>query len=170
MMRYFLFLILILALTGCWPSSVSLVDSGSMPPEWKTFSVTTLENNAPNAPLSYSATLSEKLKDGVQNNTRLLLNPEAGKGEVTIEGKITNYTVIPVAMQGDDNSAKNRLTISVQFTIFVTAPTEDKMTLTSTRFVDYDSNTDLASNEAALLEEINTQIVQDVINKLLSNW
>jgi hypothetical protein len=44
------------------------------------------------------------------------------------------------------------------------------MNLTSTRFVDFDSNTDLATVERTLLEEINTQIVQDVINKLLSNW
>ena len=53
---------------------------------------------------------------------------------------------------------------------FISAPTEDKMTLTSTRFVDYDSQSDLATVETNLLEEINTQIAQDVINKLLSNW
>jgi hypothetical protein len=141
-----------------------------MPPEWKTFSIKTLENNAPNTPLSFSATLSEKLKDGVQNNTRLLLNSEVGKGEVSIEGIISNYSITPIAMQEGDNSAKNRLTVSVQFTIFVSAPKEDKMTLTSTRFVDYDSNSDLATQESSLLEDINIQIVQDVINKLLSNW
>lgn len=169
-MRYFLFLLVPFILTACWPSSISLIDTGSMPPEWKTFSVKTLENNAPNTPLSYAATLSERIKDGVQNNTRLLLNPEVGKGEVSIEGVISNYTITPIALQEGDNSEKNRLTISVQFTIFVTAPKEDKMVLTSTRFIDYDSNTDLASEEARLLDEINTQIVQDVINKLLSNW
>jgi hypothetical protein len=157
-------------LSGCWPSSVSFRDTGSMPEEWKTFSVTTLENDAPNTPISYAAQLSEKLKDGVQNNTRLLLNPAVGKGEISIEGKISSYTIIPVAIQEGDNSAKNRLTISVQFTIFITVPEEDKMTLTSTRFIDYDSNTDLASVESSLLDEISTQIVQDVINKLLSNW
>ena len=164
------FSILIMVISGCWPSSVSFRDTGSMPEEWKTFSVTTLENDAPNTPISYAAQLSEKLKDGVQNNTRLLLNPVVGKGEISIEGKISSYTIIPVAIQEGDNSAKNRLTISVQFTIFITAPEEDKMTLTSTRFVDYDSNTDLASVESSLLDEISTQIVQDVINKLLSNW
>jgi hypothetical protein len=141
-----------------------------MPPEWKTFSIKTLENNAPNTPLSFSATLSEKLKDGVQNNTRLLLNSEVGKGEVSIEGIISNYSITPIAMQEGDNSAKNRLTVSVQFIIFVSAPKEDKMTVTSTRFVDYDSNTDLATQESALLDDISVQIVQDVINKLLSNW
>ncbi len=170
MMKFIFFSILLIGLTGCWPSSVSFRDTGSMPEEWKTFSVKTLENNAPNTPLSYAALLSEKLKDGVQNNTRLLLNPIVGKGEVSIEGNISSYSIIPVAIQEGDNSAKNRLTISVQFTIFITEPQEDKMTLTSTRFVDYDSNTDLASVESSLLDEISTQIVQDVINKLLSNW
>jgi outer membrane lipopolysaccharide assembly protein LptE/RlpB len=141
-----------------------------MPEEWKTFSVKTLDNNAPNTPISYAAQLSEKLKDGIQNNTRLLLDPETGKGEIYLEGVISSYSVTPVAIQEGDNSAKNRLTVSVQFTIFVSAPEEDKIMLTSTRFVDYDSNVDLATQENSLLEEVSTQIVQDVINKLLSNW
>jgi len=169
-MRLTIVLSLLIILSSCWPSSVSLVDSGSMPEEWKTFSVKTIENNAPNTPLNYSAVLTEELKDGIQNNTRLQLNPETGKGEIVVEGNVVSYSIIPVAMQEGDDAAKNRLTISVQFTIFVSAPEEDKMTLTSTRFVDYDSQTDLATVESSLLDEINTQIVQDVINKLLSNW
>ncbi len=169
MSRLFLLFIPLL-LSSCWPTSVSLIDSGSMPPEWKTFSVVTLENEAPNTPLSYSANLSEKIKDGVQNNTRLTLNPKTGEGEVVIEGKIVNYSVTPIALQEGDNATKNRLTVSVQFTIFVHAPKEDQMQMTSTRFVDYSSSTDLASIENSLLDEITTQIVQDVINKLLSNW
>lgn len=168
-MKYLLLLSLILSLSSCWPTRVSFID-GTMPEEWKTFSVKTLDNNAPNTPISYAAQLSEKLKDGLQNNTRLLLNPETGKGEVYIEGVISNYTITPVAIQEGDNSAKNRLTVSVQFTIFVSEPEEDKILLTCTRFVDYDSNTDLATSESTLLEEVSTQIVQDVINKLLSNW
>lgn len=168
-MRYLFLLILIASLSSCWPTRISFID-GTMPEEWKTFSVKTLDNNAPNTPISYAAQLSEKLKDGLQNNTRLLLNSETGKGEVYIEGVISNYTITPVAIQEGDNSAKNRLTVSVQFTIFVSAPEEDKIALTTTRFVDYDSNTDLATAESTLLEEVSTQIVQDVINKLLSNW
>ena len=157
-------------LVGCYPTSISFIDSGSMNEEWKTFTVKTLENRAPNAPSSYPVTLSEKIKDGVQNNTRLSLNPNLGKGEVNIEGTISSYTVMPIALQEGDNAAKNRLTVTVNFTIFVTKPEEEEMTLTSTRFVDYDSKTDLASVESTLLEEVTTQVVQDVINKLLSNW
>tara|TARA_B100001758_G_C18390062_1_gene602379 strand:+ start:1214 stop:1723 length:510 start_codon:yes stop_codon:yes gene_type:complete len=162
--------ILLFILTSCWPVSVSLIDKGSMPEEWKTFSVKTLNNKAPNAPLSYSPNLTEQIKDGIQNNTRLQLNTQSNKAEIIIEGSVNNYNLSPIALQEGDNAAKNRLTISTQFTIFIQKPEESIMKLTSTRFADYDSNTDLSSVENQLLDEINEQIVQDVINKLLSNW
>ena len=34
----------------------------------------------------------------------------------------------------------------------------------------YDSQTDLAAAESGLLDEVNNQITQDLINKLMSNW
>lgn len=169
-MKFGTLILLIILLSSCWPSSVSFKDKGSMPEEWKTFSVKTLEVLAPNAPLSYSANLTEQLKDGIQNNTRLLLNTNFGKGEVNIDGKITNYSVNPIAIQGNDNATQNRLTITVQFSIEITKPKEELISVTSTRFSDFDANTNLAGVESKLLEEINTQIIQDVINKLMSNW
>ena len=75
-MKWILLILIPLVMTSCWPSSVSFVDKGSMPPEWNDFTLKTLDSNAPNAPLSYPATLSEAIKDGVQNNTKLLLLPE----------------------------------------------------------------------------------------------
>lgn len=169
-MKIGVYTLLFLTLSSCWPSSVSFVDKGSMPEEWKIFSVKTLENNAPNAPLSYPITLSESIKDGVQNNTKLKLNTSPNSGEVQIEGVITNYSVSPIAIQAGDVAAKNRLTVSVNFKIYIKSPKEDEMTVSSTRFSDFDSALDFASVEQELINEINKQIVQDVINKLLSNW
>ena len=157
-------------LSSCWPTSVSFKDKGSMPASWKTFSIKTLEINAANCPLSYSAALTEKLKDGIQNNTRLALNTRLGKGEVNIEGLISSYNVMPLAIQGNDNASQNRLTISVQFSIFVSEPKEDIINLTATRFADFNASTNLSTVESQLVDEISEQIVQDVINKLLSNW
>ncbi len=168
-MKFIYFSFLSILLTSCWPKSISFKD-GSMPPEWKTFAVKTLELSAPTAPISYAPNLSEKIKDGIQNNTKLILNPKKEQAEISIEGTISNYLVTPIAIQPGDNAAKNRLTISVNFTIFISQPKEDKMILTSTRFSDYDASSDLASIESQLLEEINKQIVQDLINKLFSNW
>jgi hypothetical protein len=110
------------------------------------------------------------LRDGVQNNTRLLINNDADNAEINITGTISRYTITPVALQEGDNAAKNRLTVSVRFEILISKPEEDEMTLTSTRFVDYDVSTDISVVETELLSEVNEQIVQDVINKLMSNW
>ena len=169
-MKIILFTILGFLFSSCWPEIISLQDTGGMPEEWKTFTLKTLENKAPNTPLSYAALLSEKTKDAIQNNTRLMLNPTNGSGELAIEGIITNYSITPVALQEGDNSQKNRLSISVEFSIFVSVPKEEKITLNTTRFVDYSSSVDLATAESELLEEVNNQITQDLINKLMSNW
>jgi len=156
-------------LTSCWPSSVSFKDSGSMPEEWKSFSVEMIENRAPNCPLNYGPILTEVLKDGIQNNTRLLLNTE-GEGELIVSGGITTYNVAPIAIQENDNASKNRLTIRVQFEFLINTTEKEKVSFSASRFADFDSNVNLASIESQLIEDINGQISQDVINKLLSNW
>ncbi|MCR9172199.1 MAG: LPS assembly lipoprotein LptE [bacterium] len=161
--------VVLFGLTSCWPTRVSFVDV-SMPEEWKSFTVKTLENNTGNAPLSYNATLTELIKDGIQNNSRLSLEDNVDNSEVNIEGIISSYTITPVALQEGDAAAQNRLTVTVQFEIFISEPEEDIMELTSSRFIDYDANTDLGTVENELLSEVSDQIVQDVLNKLFSNW
>ena len=169
-MRKLLFIpIITFLLSSCWVESVSFID-GNTPEEWKFFSLKTMENNAPNTPLSYAAQLSEKVKDQIQNNTRLLLSSSPNETQIDIEGKINSYTITPVAIQQGDAAAQNRLTVSTTFTIFIKEPKEEQRIVSATRFVDYNSGTDLATVEATLLEEVNAQIAQDVINKLTSNW
>lgn len=169
-MKYWPILFVALVLGSCWPSSISFMDKGSMPEEWKTFTVSTLENNSSTAPTNLAFTLTEALKDGIQNNTRLLLNPIDGAGELVLEGAIRGYDVSPIALQPGDVAAQNRLTIRCDFTLFISAPEEDQMVFSISRFADFDSNQDISSVEESLIEEIQIQIVQDVINKLLSNW
>ena len=105
-MRIIPLFVLLFLLGACWPESISFRDSGGMPVEWKTFTIENLENTAPNCPLSFAPLLTEQLKDGVQNNTRLLLNTKKGAGEVNISGVISNYQVQPIAIQGADNASQ----------------------------------------------------------------
>ena len=164
----FLFL-LVMVIGACWPSSIGFRDSGSMPEAWKSFTVEMIENNAANCPLSYGPVLTEILKDGIQNNTRLVLNTD-GEGELVLTGVISAYNVMPIAVQDNDNASQNRLTISVKFELIVNEPEADKINFSATRFADFESNVNLASVESQLIDDINSQISQDVINKLLSNW
>jgi hypothetical protein len=123
-----------IGLSACWPSSFSFRDKGGMPEEWKTFTLKTLELDAATCPLNFAALLSEKMKDGVQNNTPLLINTTYGKGEVNMEGKITQYSVMPLAVQGNNNASQNRLTMSVAMSINITKPKEEQWTLTDESF------------------------------------
>ena len=133
-------------------------------------SIQNLENTAPNCPLSFGALLTEQLKDGVQNNTRLLLNTSFGKGEINMEGAITAYQVQPLAIQGADEASSNRLTMTLQMKININAPKEEVWQFSTTRFADFSASTNLADVEKKLFDEIAAQMVQDLINKLYSNW
>ncbi len=169
-MKILLSLAVLVLLSSCWPSSVSFVDSGSMPEEWKQFFVKTIKNNAPNTPISYNSILTEDVKDAVQNGTRLNLATRTEDAQLEIEGVITSYSITPIALQEGDNASQNRLSVSVKFDIYINSPEDDEMHMVSTRFFDYPASTDLAQVESEFLKEVNKQIVQDVVNKLLSNW
>src|SRR5690554_689496 len=98
-MKIFLLTILAFLFTSCWPTSLSFRD-GSVPPEWKRFMVTTLENKAANAPISYSSQLSEKIKDGIQNRVGLsLVSNESDDPQITINGSIDSYNITPLSLQ-----------------------------------------------------------------------
>lgn len=141
-----------------------------MPEDWKKFYIAPLEMTSATAPSSYPANLSEALRTGIQNNTRLKLGSKLENSEVKISGVIASYGTSPVAIQQNDQASKNRLTITVNFTIVTPSKGLEELKLTSTRFADYDAALQLVDVETRLLEEINQQVVQDVINKLLSNW
>ena len=157
------------SLCSCWPTRIGFVDD-SMPQEWKEFYVTPLELSAATAPSNYNATLTESLRSGIQNNTRLKMLTKTNDSAVQISGSVNSYNTTPQAVTNGDNAQKNRLTVSVNFTIITPTKGLEKMQMTSTRFADYDASQQLADVESQLLELINQQIVQDVINKLRSNW
>ncbi len=168
-MRFGLLIISVFILTSCWPTRIGFKDQ-NFPEEWKVFHLKTLNNRSPNTPLSYSAILSEVIKDGIQNSTSLALGTSPDEAQLQIEGTIDSYTITPLAILEGDQASQNRLSVSVTFKIYISEPEEDEMTLRSTRFIDYDAGVDLGVVESTLLDAVNEQIVQDVINQLFSNW
>ncbi len=159
-----------LVLIACWPKSFLSMQDSSIPEDWKDFYIVPIELNTATAPANYGNILSEDLRTGVQTNTRLKLSPVLDSADVKISGVVTNYSTSPIAIQQGDNASKNRLTITVQFTILSPTKGLEEQQLTATRFADYESSQQLSDVEQDLLISINQQIRQDLINKLLSNW
>lgn len=140
----------------------------SIPPEAKTISIAYIENNADLVEPTLSQQLTESLRDRFLSQTDLTL--VESDGDLQLEGEIRKYDVTPVAIQGNETSALNRLTISVfiRFTNTID-PTMDFETAFS-RFEDYPSTNDISQVKDALIPDINEQLVDDIFNKAVVNW
>lgn len=161
---YLIILSTLLLLSGC-SVEYSMIDNSI---DADTFSVDLFDEQAANAPAGYGATFTDFLKDFMISRTKLALsNTEA---DIEISGRIVRYNTSPVSVQSDEVAAANRLTVSVAVTVINNRDEMQSFENTFSQFSDYDSADDLASVEEALLEDINTKLSQDIINKLTSNW
>jgi hypothetical protein len=156
--------------SSCYPTSVSFKDN-SIDSNLKTFSVINFELVAPNAPVSYPITFTEFLKDGILANTKLkLLKSGEPNCHLIFSGEVTDYVIQPVSIQGNNVAAQNRLTIGLRIEIENTLDPDKSLEFRPRRFADYNSDQDINSIESQLLATINEQLLQDILNKLQSDW
>lgn len=140
----------------------------SIPPEAKTVSIQYFPNNAPLIHPSLSQSLTEALKDRFLTETNLTLVEQ--NGDLNFEGSIINYVVTPVAIQGDETAAMNRLSITIRVKFINTIDEKQNYENNFSRYEDYLSSADLSSVEEALITTINVQLVDDMFNKAVINW
>ncbi len=161
-----LILSLVVALAGC---KVNYSFTGaSIPPEVKTINIKYFPNNAKLVDPSLSQKLTDALRDKFSSETNLMLVNTGG--DLILEGSITDYNTTPVAIQGNDQAALNRLTIKIAVTY--TNTIDDKMSFENTfsRYSDYSSTQNLQDVQGQLIDEINQMLVEDVFNKAVVNW
>ncbi len=166
MMRRLLF-VLIFALTGGCGGGYSFTGA-SISPDVKTVSVTFFENYAQLVNPALSQTVTESLKDIFLVQTSLEVIQR--DGDLQFEGSIVDYSVRPLAIQSDEQAAQNRLTISLSVIFTNTKDSEKDFESRFTRFGDFDSDQDLSAVEDELVEQITTELVQDIFNKSVVNW
>ena len=158
--------LIVLLFAGC-RMSVSLT-GGTVDPRAKTVAITTFPNNASLVNPTLSQSFTTALKDKIQGQTPLTIVSE--NGDYTIEGEITNYAVNPVAIQGNDTPAMNRLTITVRVRFFNKFDEEQNFEQTFSRYADYYSSQNLSSVEAGLVADISDALTDDIFNKAFVNW
>lgn len=116
-----------------------------------------------------SRVFTDGLKDYFTSQTKLVLVDR--NGDLDIEGAITNYTVQPIAIQGNETAAQNRLSITVS--VKFTNRKNEKQNFenkTFTRYQDYTSTQNLSAVQDQLIKEIDDQLIQDVFNQTVVNW
>lgn len=159
------FVILLAFISGCGMYSFS---GASISPEIKTFSVQYFANRASLVQPTLSQAFTERIKDRFISQTSLRQLDR--DGDIQFEGYISDYRAQPVAIQGTETAALNRLSISVLVKFTNTKDATQNFESTFTRYADYDSQKSLAEVELTLIDEVNKQLVDDVFNKAVSNW
>lgn len=166
-MRHFVFIICALLLSGC-RLTVSLT-GGDIDPRAKTVYIQTFRNNASLVNPTLSQEFTNALKDRVQSQTPLTII-DTKNGDYTIEGEITGYSIRPVAIQGDETAAMNRLTITVSVRFSNKYDENKNFEQSFSRYADYASNQNFTSIESSLVQQINDALTEDIFNKAFVNW
>lgn len=135
-----------------------------------TVSVTTFTSVAPLAKATITQTMTEALKDALQRQTRMQL--VSRNGMLNFEGNITGYAVTPVAVQagGGNESAQNRLTITVNVKYTDKVKEMYSFDGSFTRFADFSTSQNLSAVEDQLIKDITDQLVQDIMNRSVNAW
>lgn len=140
----------------------------SIPPNVKTISIHYLKNTAPLVKPTLSQQLTDELRNRFSSQTSLTTVNQ--NGDFDIAGEITNYATSPVAIQGNQTAALNRLTVSINIRFVNKFDEKQNYETSFSRYVDYPSSQALASVENQILEEIIGYLVDDVFNKTAVNW
>ncbi|MGB1306287.1 MAG: LptE family protein [Flavobacteriales bacterium] len=162
------YICLIALLFGISSCGIYSFSGASISNEVKSVSINPFENVASLAPPVLSNTLTEALKDKFSSETNLI--PLNSDGDLIFSGRITNYSINPIAIQADETASKNRLSITVKVKFVNIIDEESNYDKTFSRYADYESSQDFTSIEESLNEEIVSQLIDDIFNEAFTNW
>jgi hypothetical protein len=160
-----LFILALISLGACTLPQYSFTGGST---DAKTINIDFFPNKAAIIQPTLSQTFTETLRDKFINQSKLEL--VSRDGELQLEGEIVDYQVRPVAIQGDETAALNRLTIKVNVRFTNTLDETQSFDQAFSNYEDFSASTSLSSIEEQLIEEINQRLVEDIFNKALVNW
>jgi hypothetical protein len=162
-----LFVIALIAIFEVQGCSYSFTGA-SIAPTVKSISVGYLPNNS----ALVQPTLSRKLTEAIRDKFTSLssLNLVSSNGDLNIAGEITGYTTEPVAINGDQQGALQRLKITVNIRFTNKQDPKQDFETSFSRYADYDARRRLSEVEETLIDNINDELAQDIFNKAVVNW
>ncbi len=141
---------------------------GALPQEVKTFRVNPLTNRAQYINVQLAPQLTEKLKQKIINTTRLhqTNNDDA---HYDISGTVTQYYTSTTGIAGN-NPTTNRLNVSFHLIFKNTLDEKKNFESDVNTYVDFPAAQSLSQAEAANSTKIISNIVDEIFNKIFSNW
>jgi hypothetical protein len=159
---------LVLSLFNFATCKYGFKDTAPIPVEVKTFRVNYLENKAQYINTQLSPQLTEQLKQKIRNTTRLN-QTNSDDAHYDISGFVTQYYTSTVSI-ANNNSSGNRLTVGFHLVFKNTLDETKNFEADLMRTFDFDARLSLQDAERTLNESIVKNIVDEIFNKIFSNW
>jgi hypothetical protein len=140
----------------------------SIPAEVKTFRVNYLENKAQYVNTQLSPQLTERLKQKIISTTRLR-GTDSDEAHYDISGYVSQYFTSTISITGD-NASGNRLTVGFHLVFKNTLDNKKDFEADIMRTFDFDGSLTLTQAEVSLNEDIVKNVVDEIFNKIFSNW
>jgi hypothetical protein len=164
-MRFAITLSLLTVLYSC---QVNYSFTGGQFSGAQNFSVNYLKPQTALASPAYCQQLTEGLKDYLLAQSPLKLVTQ--NGDLQYEGTVTEYSVVPIAAQGNEVASLSRLSITVKIKYTNQLEKELNFEKTFTKYADFPASQDLFSVQAELWGAINDQLIQEIYNASVGNW
>jgi PBP1b-binding outer membrane lipoprotein LpoB len=155
-----------LVFSGCYSFRGIAID-----PSVKTYYVAPFENRAPNAVPTLAPDFTERLKDKIRNESRLVYSEF--EPDVEFTGAITGFQVTAEAPQPGEQIAFNRLTITVSVDYINNKAVEEKdrlVKITKSFYDEFPSDQNLFDIQETLIQRITIQLVEDIFTQAFTNW
>ena len=162
-----LIFILLLGLAIFLHSCYSFKDV-SIPPEVKTVRITYFENRARYINPQLCPQLTDKLRQKVNGQTRLTII-QGEDAHYDIGGQVTGYNVTTSGIS-NQQAATQRLTVVVHINFKNNLDPSKNFEADVSRNFDFDAGLTLTAAEAQLNETIVKQVVDEIFNRIFSNW
>ena len=143
-------------------------DTSPIPPEVKTFRVNPLTNKAQYVNVQLAPQLTEKLKQKIINNTRLR-QTNNDDAHYDINGTVTQYYTSTTGI-ANNNASTNRLNITFHLIFKNTLDDKKSFEADVSTYVDFPASQSLTQAESANGTKIVGNIVDEIFNKIFSNW
>lgn len=140
----------------------------SISPMVKTYTVYDFPNRASLINPTLSDYFAEALREKFTRQTKLDFISDGG--DLEFEGSISGYDIKPISVTGDAVAAQNRLTIRIKVTYTNNVDPDSDFDSEFSAYADFNSDQIISDVEDRLVDEIITQIVDDIFNKSVANW
>jgi hypothetical protein len=147
------------------------LNGASIPPNMKTINVQFFENNAPLVIPTLSQDFTEALKKRIREQTSLSITQN--EADATIEGRITNYEIVPVTITDNQQltPGTNRITITITAKYTNNLNPKQSFEETFTKFKNFPLNgSTIQQLEPQLIKDVNVMLVDDIFNRAFAQW